>query len=135
MRAGGPSRLRRPPRSRSGPTHPDSTSPARKTSELRALDVVAEHFAHGVTDLALGRVVARAVEDLLHEIRFARGPPRGGGERLERRGAGLVVACAPDLGDRALLLLLDLLADVEDRDVELLVRLHVLVDPDQHPLL
>src|SRR5439155_5095900 len=107
----------------------------RLPSELGTLHVVAEHLAHRAPDLALGRVVARAVEDLLHEVRLAGGLARRRGERLERGGAGLVVARPLDLGDRALLLLLDLVADVEDRDVELLVGLEVLVDAHDHALL
>src|SRR5881628_1478033 len=58
------------------------------TSELRALDVVAEHLAHRAADLALGRVGPGAVEDARHEVVLAGGPARGGGERAQRRGAG-----------------------------------------------
>src|SRR5437870_88100 len=73
-------------------------APRRGTLELRALDVVAEHLAHGVSDLAFGRVGAGAVEDLLHQVRLTGRGSSGGGERAERRRARLVVAGPAQLG-------------------------------------
>src|SRR5437762_3235316 len=97
-----------------------------RASELRALDVVAVHLAHGVADLAFGRVGAGGVEDAFHHVLVARLAGRSRRQRLERRGRRLVVSGAPQLLERSLLLVLHFLRDVEDRDLELLVGLDVL---------
>src|SRR4249920_3617256 len=96
-------------------------------SELRALDVVAEHLAHGVADLALRGVRARAIQNLRHHVLFPGSARRRGGERLERRRARLVVARAPQLREDPLLVVLDGVRDGEDRDVDLLVGCEILV--------
>src|SRR6058998_545270 len=75
-------------------------------SELRALDVIAEHLAHRVPDLALGGVGAGTVQDARHQVVRARGLARRGGQGGERRGAGAIVAGALHLRDRGALLLL-----------------------------
>src|SRR5262245_21313993 len=105
--SGAEARRRRPPRppGRSRPARSGSWG-RRSGSELRTLDVVTEHFAHGAPDLALGGVVARAVQDLLHQIRLARRLAGGGGQGLEGRRARALVPGALDLGDAAPLLLL-----------------------------
>src|SRR5215813_4384117 len=82
-------------------SRPFPLSPSvRASSEDRALHVVAEHLAHRVPDLALGCVGPRAVEDLLHEVGLAGCRARGRRERMQRGRAGLVVARAPQLGER-----------------------------------
>src|SRR5258706_378765 len=68
-------------------------------------------------------------------IRRGATPARRRGQGAQRGTTGVVVAGAPQLGERRLLLLLDLLGDDQDRDLELLVGLDVLVDPDDDALL
>src|SRR5262249_31358659 len=87
-----------------------------RRSELGALVMIAEHFAHRVPDFAFSRVRARAVEDALHQIVLAGCGARRRGQIAERGRARLVVAGAAQLGQRLPLLDLDLLRDGEDRD-------------------
>src|SRR5262245_26905552 len=80
---------------------------------LRRLVVLAEHHAHGLSHLALGRVDAGAVDQERHEV--LRLVARRLGERREPAGHEVVVARLAQLAQGGHLVLLDLGVDVEDR--------------------
>src|SRR5262249_447547 len=101
--------------------------------ELRRLVVLAEDDAHRLAHLALGGIGPRAVDQERHQV--LRLVARRLGQGREPPRNQVVVAGFADLLERRDLILLDLGVDVEDRNLDLLVLLHVLVHAHDDALL